>query len=255
MKPCRLSTPARPALIVAEAAAQTPIGGLQAPFQNALLVVRGRVRPRRTTRRVVHATRSSMDNDGRGTCTPKPASRELAKGVRPPTRVCWVRRQGFKNRRASRVRLPPHPLGCVLCSALSRGTHDRPVTSTLVYHENNVVFTLQYSRESPGMKPPKGGERRSLWECRPPPRDQPPRGDGHSSSGRGAPKHWIREFHSSLAAPPGRSEQNRLSPPPRVIVDAGISPFGGDCRAGVATRTPQRLSPPYHQTPSKHRAI
>jgi len=218
-KPCRLSTPIRLTPPSAGAAAQTPTGGSQEQFRNVLIVARGRVRPRRTTREPAHATRSSMGNDGRGTCTPKPASRELAKGVRPPTRVCPLRGP-------RRVRLPPHPLGCVLCSVLSCSTCDRPVTSTLVYHENGVVFAPHSSRESPGMKPPKGGEGRSLWEYRPPPRDQPPRGDGFFIWSRGLKSSGLASF-TRVAAPPGRSEQNRLSPPPRVIFDAGISPFWG----------------------------
>ena len=64
-----------------------------------------------------------------------------------------VEGQGFRNRCASRVRLPPHPLGCVLCSALSCSTCDRPVASTLVHHENSVVFAPRSSRKGPGNSP------------------------------------------------------------------------------------------------------
>lgn len=56
-----------------------------------------------------------------------------------------VEGQGFKNRCTSRVRLPPHPLGCVLCSALSCSTCDRPVTSTLVSRKQRCFRPLYTS--------------------------------------------------------------------------------------------------------------
>lgn len=76
------------------------------------------------------------------------------------------------------------------------------------------------------MKPPKGEKGGSPWECRPPPRDQRLRENEQFTWSRGLKP---PDSRASLvaAAPPGRSEQNRLSPLPRVNDDAGISPFLG----------------------------
>lgn len=168
-------------------------------------------------------------DDGRVTCTPKPAEPRVRQraSVRPrpdsPT-GSPEKNQGCAGS-GGKVLKTAEPRGFdsrhihwgTCCdSVLSCSTCDRPVTSTLVYHENGVVFAPSLFPEGPREESQEAICIDSL---------HPATRCIRMHLVGGAPKHWIREFHSSLAALPGRSEQNRLSPPPRVNDDAGISPF------------------------------
>ena len=149
-------------------------------------------------------------------------------GVRPPTpgspipqpeknrRVCVKRWQArILQVRLERVRIPSHPLG--YASRCGRRMHRR-------LHQGNIIITCSASGSTMGCsRPSSSRESRGI--------NSPVRGEGGAYATSAS---WLRLFHCFstrsrgaqtsglasfivVAAPPGRSEQNRSSPPPLTL--------------------------------------
>ena len=163
-----------------------------------------------------------------GACTPRTAGARPAKGVRPSIpgspipqpeknrRVCAKRWQArILQVRLERVRLPSHPLGYVsrcgrrMHRLLYLGTAARGAVCIVCQGAQWSAPAPSSSRESPGINSPVRGEGGAyatsaswlrLFHC-------------FSTRSRGAQTSGLASF-IVVAAPPGRSEQNRSSPPP-----------------------------------------